>query len=78
MNLESGIRRLLRLPPSDGAVEREVNDELRFHLESRVDALIARGLTRQAAEAQARTEFGDVRAAHAEIAAIARGPAVKE
>jgi predicted permease len=78
MNLESGIRRLLRLPPSDGAVEREVNDELRFHLESRVDALIARGLTRQAAEAQARTEFGDVRAAHAEIAAIARGRAVKE
>jgi predicted permease len=78
MNLEYGIRRLLRLPPSKSAVEREVNDELRFHIESRVDALVSRGLTRQAAEAQAGAEFGDVRAAQAEIVAMARGRAVKE
>jgi predicted permease len=78
MNLESGIRRLLRLPPSETAIDREVQDELRFHLESRVDALVSRGLTRQAAEAQARVEFGDVRAAQAEIAAMARGRAVKK
>ena len=78
MNLHPGIRRLLRLPSTQSTVDRDVDDELRFHLESRVDALVARGLTRQAAESRARSEFGDVRAAHAEIAAIARGRATKE
>jgi predicted permease len=59
-------------------VEREVDDELRFHLETRIDALVTRGLTRQAAETQARQEFGDLSAAHEEIAAIDRGRVGRE
>ena len=78
MRLGSGIRRLLRQPATVRAVEREVDDELRFHIETRIDVLVSRGLTRQAAEAQARSEFGDLRAAHAEIAAIDRSRVDRE
>lgn len=39
-------------------MEREREEEWRFHLESRVDALMATGLDRASAEQQARIEFG--------------------
>ena len=64
MKLGSGIRRLLRQPPAVRAIEREIDDELRFHLDTRIDVLMSRGMTREAAEAQVQREFGDVRAAH--------------
>jgi predicted permease len=69
----SGTRRLFRRPPTARGVEREVDDELAFHLETRVEVLMSRGLTREAAHARARHEFGDLRAARAELAAIDRG-----
>jgi predicted permease len=78
MNLGSGIRKLLRQPPAVRAIEREVDDELRFHVDTRIEALIARGMTRQAAETQVRREFGDLRAAHDELAAIDRGRVARE
>ena len=40
MRLGSGIRRLLRQPPAVRDVEREVDDELRFHVETRIEALM--------------------------------------
>jgi predicted permease len=43
-------------PLRDGSVD----DELRFHLDSRTDALVAAGMTREAARAQALREFGDL------------------
>jgi predicted permease len=78
MKLGSGIRRLLRQPAGARAIEREVDDELTFHVETRIDVLMSQGMTRQAAEAQARREFGDLRAAHDEIAAIDRGRVQRE
>ena len=78
MNLGSGIRRLLRQPAGARAIEREVDDELAFHVETRIDVLMSQGMTRQAAEIQARREFGDLRAAHDEIAAIDRGRVQRE
>jgi predicted permease len=78
MKLGSGIRRLLRQPAGARAIEREVDDELAFHVETRIDVLISQGMTRQAAEIQARREFGDLRAAHDEIAAIDRGRVRRE
>src|SRR5690242_6182962 len=78
MRLGSGIRKLLRQPAAVRDVEREVHDELRFHVESRIETLMSRGMTRQAAEAKARAEFGDLRAAHDEIAAIDRGRVERE
>jgi hypothetical protein len=78
MKLGSGIRRLLRQPAGVRAIEREVDDELRFHVETRIDVLMSQGMTRQAAEAQARQEFGDLGAAHDEIAAIDRARVQRE
>ncbi len=40
----------------------DVNDELRFHLEARVDDLVAQGLHPAAARREAERQFGDVRA----------------
>ena len=78
MKLGSGIRKLLRQPPAVRAIEREVDDELRFHVDTRIETLMSRGMTRQAAEAQVQREFGDLRAAHDELAAIDRGRVGRE
>jgi predicted permease len=43
-------------PRRDGSVD----DELQFHLDSRADALVAGGMARDAARAQALREFGDL------------------
>lgn len=64
-----GIRRLFQLPGRN-RVAQEVDDELGFHLDSRVDALIAQGWSPEAAQAQAHREFGDVAAARGELASI--------
>src|SRR5688500_10682398 len=50
-------RRLFRLERVD--TERDVDDELRFHLEARVEDLIASGMTPAAARAEAEKTFGD-------------------
>jgi predicted permease len=65
-------RRVFRLPTRERSVEREVDDELAFHLESRVQELVERGMERNDAQRAAAREFGDVRAAHEELASIDR------
>src|SRR5690349_17802423 len=67
-----GTRRFFKLAATPRSAEREVDDELRFHLESRVAELMARGASREAAEREAAREFGDVGAARAELTAIDR------
>ena len=53
------VRRALRLPVDlRRRVEAETDDEIRFHLEARADALMATGLTREAAEVEALRRFG--------------------
>jgi predicted permease len=44
---------------------RDVDDEFAFHLEERVEALVASGLTLEAARARALERFGDIAAARA-------------
>ncbi len=41
-------------------VKRDIDDELRFHLETRVEELTAQGMTEPAARRRALDEFGDV------------------
>src|ERR1051326_4694883 len=57
---EAKWRRYVRFwrPSVDG----DLDDELRFHFEERVEALIASGLARDAALREAEREFGDVTA----------------
>lgn len=42
------------------SLERELDDELRFHLERRIQSLVERGLGRAEAETQAHRQFGSV------------------
>src|SRR5690242_1414813 len=50
----------MALWPRRGRWERQLDAEVRFHLESRVDDLVQSGLSRGEAELQARREFGSV------------------
>src|ERR671912_594509 len=54
-----GLRRLFRLPVrGPAAVARDVDDEIRSHLEERAESLVARGLSPDAAWAEAERRFG--------------------
>ncbi len=55
------LRRVFRLPTTPRRIDAEVDDELRFHLEGRVEDLMDReGLARDDAVREARRRFGDV------------------
>jgi predicted permease len=68
MTKHHGIRRLFRIARAD----RDVHEEIAFHLESRVRDLVATGMTTDAARALARREFGDVDEAERELVERAR------
>jgi putative ABC transport system permease protein len=70
--LSTRIRRLFRLPRSRRSIQAEVDDEIRFHLESRVDTLRERGIPPELAREMAEREYGDVAASRAELAAMER------
>ncbi|HEU4628726.1 MAG TPA: permease prefix domain 1-containing protein, partial [Gemmatimonadaceae bacterium] len=55
-----GWRRAFRLPPSRAQAERELDDEIAFHLAMREQKLRAGGLTDTGAYRRARERFGDV------------------
>ena len=40
-------------------VDADVDDEMQFHLETRIEELVERGLSARAARAQALEEYGD-------------------
>jgi putative ABC transport system permease protein len=67
-----GIRRFFRLPSSSRTVQLEVDDELRFHLDTRAEELIGRGMSPADARAQALREFGDMGSARTELTEIDR------
>ncbi len=56
-------------PPRLSA-SRDVDDELRFHLEGRVEELMAQGLSEQEARARALEAFGDMRRVRDQLRAI--------
>ena len=57
----TGIRRAFRLPWSSASrVRREVDDELRFHLDMKTQELIDAGLLPEQAQDRVRAEFGDL------------------
>jgi predicted permease len=53
-------------------IERDVEDEITFHIESRVAELMARGQSEGTARRNAEAEFGDVQASRRELAAVDR------
>ena len=74
----TGIRRWFTLPRSARTVAREIEDEIRFHIESRVAELVARGVASEAARAQALREYGDVAASRRELNRVERGRLTRE
>lgn len=71
MRLPHGVRRTFRLLVP-GAYRDEVDEELRFHLECTVDALVATGLEPAAARREALRRFGDPGRVARECRAVAR------
>ncbi|MFI5311667.1 MAG: ADOP family duplicated permease [Gemmatimonadales bacterium] len=68
------MRRLFRFPWRTARdIRADVDDELRFHIEARTEALVATGLSLEAAHEQATREFGDVEDARRYISALDRG-----
>ena len=59
MSPAPGWRRLFRLSLGERSLERDVDDEVAFHLAMREDKLRALGLAPDAARAQAQERFGD-------------------
>ncbi len=57
--------------------ERDVDDEIRFHIQSRINDLVAAGVSREEAAARARKEFGDVSDARRELTEVARRRATR-
>jgi putative ABC transport system permease protein len=70
-----GLRRLFRLPISERTVAREVEEEIRFHLESRAADLERRGVSSSEARRIAEDEFGDVASARSELTLMGRARA---
>jgi putative ABC transport system permease protein len=53
-------------------VDADIDDEMRFHLETRIDELVERGLSPHAARAQALEEYGDMPAIRKQLREIDR------
>ena len=68
--MTTGWRRWLRIWRR--SAEADVDAELRFHLDERVEALVAAGRSPSAARSQAEAEFGDLEAARAQLSEIDR------
>ena len=64
-------RRLMHIATSR-SIEHDVDAELAFHIEARVDDLMRQGRSREDAEREAQREFGDASAARRELSAIDR------
>ena len=63
--------KFMRMPTSRG-VQRDIDEEMRFHLDTRIEALVREGRSRADAERLALAEFGDVSAARRQLATIDR------
>ena len=67
------FRRVFRLPwRSSADIARDVEDEIAFHLEARVQELVAGGVSPHIARAEAMRRFGDVESARRYCYAIGR------
>jgi putative ABC transport system permease protein len=62
--------KLFRLPSARHRLRGDIDRELRFHIEGRIEDLIAQGRTRQEAEREVRERFGDVSVVREELEEI--------
>lgn len=67
-----GLRRVLRISWSKAAIGREVEEEIRFHLDARAEELMRRGVPEAEARERARAEYGDIEQSRRELARVDR------
>ena len=67
---ERGQPKMFRLPVSRRRLSSEIDRELCFHIEGRIDELVASGYTREAAEREVAERFGDLRSVREECEEI--------
>lgn len=72
MSRREGLLRLFRLATGRRFIREDIDAEIRFHLEERVEELMAQGLSRTAAEREARARFGNLRVVEGQVARIDR------
>src|SRR5687768_8587090 len=65
-----GIRRVLRVSWSTDTVNREIDEEIQFHIEARTEELVRLGASTKDARERAEAEFGDLRSARRELSAV--------
>ena len=65
-----GVRRLFRLNRTTPAIETDVGAEIETHLAMRTDEPVARGMSAEAARAEARRQFGDIDGTRAALMAL--------
>ena len=68
--MSAADRRVFRIPFSKRALRADVDAELRFHIEGRVEELMSKGLSREQAEREARRRFGDIHGIEREVESI--------
>ncbi len=66
------LRRLFRLDPTRRSIERDVDDEIHFHLQMRIEDLMRQGQSPEAARDAAAREYGDLARARDELTSIDR------
>ncbi len=66
----SRFRRAFRLLVAPDRIPNDIDSELRFHIEGRIEDLMARGLSRVDAEREVRVRFGDIESYREETRAI--------
>jgi putative ABC transport system permease protein len=64
------MKKIFRLPFSRDRLRRDVDTELSFHLEGRIEELVAKGMSRADAELEAKRRFGDRTHVEAEVEQI--------
>jgi len=62
--------RLFRMPTSRGRLRGDIDRELHFHIEGRIEELTASGLTREQAEREVAQRFGDMAAVRDQLEEI--------
>ena len=67
-----GLRRVFRLPSTAAQTRADVDAELEFHIQGRIDELVASGLSHTDAEREARARFGDYRTIENEVEQLDR------
>ena len=68
----TGLRRLFSLPKTARSIRRDIDDEIRFHIEERVRELVGQGVAATDARERAFRQYGDLVASRQELTRVDR------